>query len=365
METTLQKPVSKPFLQDKDSPIYQVLQLLRRCIRATDRHSKALQNRYGLTTPQQLCLLNLGQEDSLSVSDLAKRVHLSPSTVVGIVDRLEKRGLLRRIRQSNDRRIVSVQMTEQGKALVDSAPPPIQEKLIEGLDILPQETQNTIVHSLETIVHLMGIEEQDASPILMPNVNALQHPGEKLYADTLAITTKEQKHSNVGYRGFNIRPAEWEDMETIAGFIRSTAEWYRPFADEKDMAEHEVDDEWKKINFERREFFISHNNHEPIGTISMQQFENYAYLGYIYLDKKHVGKRYGQILMNFTEQLARERRLKGMVLISHPEATWAVRAYEKFGFKTLLTDKSAILEWEDGVLKPYYEEGFHLFHYTF
>ena len=38
----------------------------------------------------------------------------------------------------------------------------------------------------------------------------------------------------------SIEPADRDDMDMIADFIRSTADWYRPFLDEKDMAEHEA-----------------------------------------------------------------------------------------------------------------------------
>lgn len=162
-----------------------------------------------------------------------------------------------------------------------------------------------------------------------------------------------------------IRPAKWEDMETIAGFIRSTAEWYRPLCDEKDMAEHEVGDEWKEKNFKHREFYIGYDGSKPVGTISIQQFGDYAYLGYIYLDSTCVGKGYGRNLMTFAKEKIKDRGLKGMYLISHPEAEWAVKAYTKFGFKVIHTNRQDVLAWNNECLKPYYEEGFHLFLYKF
>lgn len=354
--------------QNPDSNSYQVLQLLRKCIRATDKHSKSLQSRYGITIPQQVCLMCLCEEGSLSISKLAKRVQLSPSTVVGIVDRLEKRGLLSRVRESKDRRVVQVQITDKARALVDSSPLPIQEKLVAGLSKLPKQEQAAIVDALQTVVSFMDIEEVDASPLLMPSEEISNPSSDRLYVNYKDTAVEEGRNTETTeksqYKGFRIRPAEWEDMEPIAGFIRSTADWYRPFVSEKDMAEHDVDEKWKERNFKLREFFISFDKDTPIGTISIQHFGDYAYLGYIYLDKQYVGKRYGRILLSFIEQLARGRGLKGMVLIAHPEATWAVSAYEKFGFKRILTDSKDIVAWEDGMLKPYYEEGFHLYHYV-
>ena len=53
-----------------------------------------------------------------------------------------------------------------------------------------------------------------------------------------------------------IRQARRDDMGQIADFVRSSAEWYRPFVDEKDMAEHEVGEAWADENFKKRDFYV-------------------------------------------------------------------------------------------------------------
>lgn len=162
---------------------------------------------------------------------------------------------------------------------------------------------------------------------------------------------------------FDVVPARREDMSRIADFVRSSAEWYRPLVDEKDMAEHDVDDSWAEENYKKRDFYIGKVDGTPIGTISLQSFGDYAYLGYIYLDVDHVGNGYGQQLMNFAESIVRRKGLRGMALIAHPDATWAKRAYLKYGFRVAASDKQDVLAWQDGVLRSYYEEGFELYLY--
>lgn len=162
-----------------------------------------------------------------------------------------------------------------------------------------------------------------------------------------------------------IRKAKFFEMTTIAAFIRSSSEWYKKIIDEKDLGEHEVGDKWIGKNYFRREFFLGHNGDEDIGTLSMQKLGGFAYLGYIYLDTKHVGKGYGHELMEFAKRRAKELGLKGLVLIAHPDAQWAVNAYRKFGFKVIAESKSDVLDWQDGALKPYYEEGFQLYRLSF
>lgn len=158
--------------------------------------------------------------------------------------------------------------------------------------------------------------------------------------------------------------AQQSDMPQIAKLIRSSAEWYKPFVAPQDMSEHYADENWQKENFKKRDFYLGKKDDEPVGTISLQYFKETTYLGYIYLSTKHVGQGIGRRLIDFAKNKSKARGQKEMVLIAHPEATWAIRAYEKYGFKKKFTDKEKILTWKDGLMKPYYEEGFHLYEYA-
>ena len=61
-----------------------------------------------LTGPQQLVMEVLVRSEGISLKELSKRVSLSHSTVSGIVDRLEKRGFVRRKPDPNDRRFTVI-----------------------------------------------------------------------------------------------------------------------------------------------------------------------------------------------------------------------------------------------------------------
>ncbi|MGE0710158.1 MAG: N-acetyltransferase family protein [Planctomycetota bacterium] len=161
-----------------------------------------------------------------------------------------------------------------------------------------------------------------------------------------------------------IRRAAWEDMEAVAGFLRSTADWYRPFLREEDMAEHDVPEEWKARNFARREFWLGELEGEPVGTVSLQEFGDYAYVGYVYLDAAHVGRGIGRRLLQHAAKQARARGKRGVALIAHPRAVWATRAYRKFGFELVASRREDVLAWNDGALRDYYEEGFELYVYS-
>jgi DNA-binding MarR family transcriptional regulator len=144
----------------------QILQSLRRIIRAVDIHSRQLKQRYNITAPQLVCLLAVVENEVLTVATLAKEIHLSSSTVVGILDRLEEKGLVERNRDKKDRRVVKVTATKVGKEFTHSSPSPLQDKLGDSLGKLSVLEQSTIALSLKRIVEFMEAEEIDAAPIL-------------------------------------------------------------------------------------------------------------------------------------------------------------------------------------------------------
>jgi DNA-binding MarR family transcriptional regulator len=105
-----------------------------------------------LTTGQLLCLRALAKEDNLPIRQISKRIFLSPSTVTGVIDRLETRGLVARRRDNPDRRIISLVITDEGRRLVESAPIPIQSLLAENLKKVPLEEVQGICSGLERML---------------------------------------------------------------------------------------------------------------------------------------------------------------------------------------------------------------------
>ncbi|MCP4913072.1 MAG: GNAT family N-acetyltransferase [Oligoflexia bacterium] len=161
-----------------------------------------------------------------------------------------------------------------------------------------------------------------------------------------------------------IDKATKNDMEDVAKIVSSSASWYEDFVEEKDMDQHIVGKEWIEENFDKRDFYVSKTEEgKNIGTITMQKFKDVTYLGYIYLDVNYVGKGIGQKMIQFAEEKSKEMGQKEMILIAHPEATWATRAYEKYGFKMIGEKKDEVLSYKGGLLEPYYEEGFQLYQY--
>ena len=62
-------------------------------------------------------ILHLGDEDGLTMSELGKRCGLESSTMTPLVDELERRNMIGRVRAPEDRRVIRLHLTPAGRAL--------------------------------------------------------------------------------------------------------------------------------------------------------------------------------------------------------------------------------------------------------
>lgn len=96
----------------------ELLIALRKVIRAIDLHSKHLNKTSGLTSPQLLIMLELDKASGINSSQVAKNVNLSAATVTNILDRLENKSLISRVRDTQDKRKVGLFLAKIGRAHV-------------------------------------------------------------------------------------------------------------------------------------------------------------------------------------------------------------------------------------------------------
>ncbi len=145
----------------RDRAISETMQSLRRIIKSLQDYSQTVYTHFGITGPQLWVLKTIYQNGSLSLGDLSRRMFTNPSTITGVVDRLEKKRYALRVRSEKDRRIVKVQLTSKGDRLAKRAPNPIQGKMIYGLKKLRKNELLSIYQSVEKLVEIMeahGVE---------------------------------------------------------------------------------------------------------------------------------------------------------------------------------------------------------------
>lgn len=144
----------------------ELLIALRRVIRAIDLRSKQLSKSIGLTGPQLLVMRYVGQEPGVMVRQIANTVNLSPATVTNILDRLETRELVQRVRSTEDKRRVGVFLTDQGQEMLKNAPMPFQEHFTNRFSQLEEWEQSQMIATLQRLAHMMDAEDIDVSPVL-------------------------------------------------------------------------------------------------------------------------------------------------------------------------------------------------------
>jgi DNA-binding MarR family transcriptional regulator len=144
----------------------QVLVSLRQIIRAIDLHSKKLERESGLTGPQLLVMQLIGTQGEVTSGVIAREVSLSQATVTSILDRLERKGMLKRERSTHDKRKVLVSLTEEGGRALQKAPTLMQESFIRAFNQLEDWEQSLILSSLQRVSDMMNATELDAAPLL-------------------------------------------------------------------------------------------------------------------------------------------------------------------------------------------------------
>ncbi len=129
---------------------------LRKIMQQIDNHSRNLDKQYGITVPQLVCLYEIYEKGVMTLSVLSKYVHLTASTLVGIIDRLEEKGLIMRNRNTEDRRVIFIEITEKGKQFVSTSPHLLHNRLDEQFKIVTEADQILIANSLDLLVEMLA-----------------------------------------------------------------------------------------------------------------------------------------------------------------------------------------------------------------
>lgn len=145
---------------------YTIIASVRRIIRAVDVFSTKLKDRFGLTSSQITCLEYIHNNGPCSISAVSKSLQLSPSMLTNIIDQLEVRGYIQRVRSTNDRRVILIEITDSGKEVLESMPDSLNKKLLRNLDELKVKDKENILESLDKIISFIEAEELSSMPIL-------------------------------------------------------------------------------------------------------------------------------------------------------------------------------------------------------
>ncbi|HTN77297.1 MAG TPA: MarR family transcriptional regulator, partial [Pirellulaceae bacterium] len=108
-----------------------------------------------------------------SPGTLADRLHLSPQTIAGILNRLEQRELIHRSKDEHDRRTIRVRITEAGQAAVRAAPPLLRDRFRGELAKLQTWEQTQILATLQRVAGMMHASDIAVEPFLATAAESL------------------------------------------------------------------------------------------------------------------------------------------------------------------------------------------------
>jgi DNA-binding MarR family transcriptional regulator len=114
---------------------------------ATEMLDHAVADRLGIDHSAYRCLDLLDQEGPMTAGRLAQRSRLSPAAITAVLDRLEEKGLARRVRDTEDRRRILVEVAPKLHELAAQlyGPP---EEAVEALSVYTNEQLELLIRFL-------------------------------------------------------------------------------------------------------------------------------------------------------------------------------------------------------------------------
>ncbi len=109
-----------------------------------------------ISVPQMLILELLQHKPSCIMSELASSLSITTSAVTGLIDRMERAGLVRRVRDPDDRRAIHIEATPKGAAMIREVLRQKERNFRQVLERLPAPRRRSYLRLLEDIHRVLS-----------------------------------------------------------------------------------------------------------------------------------------------------------------------------------------------------------------
>jgi DNA-binding MarR family transcriptional regulator len=147
----------------REELIAQIMEMQRRFNQVIRERTLDSWVKLTLTIPQLKSLFYISRHGRVNLSGLASGIRVTPANVTGIVDRLVEQGLLRRIPDPDDRRIIWLRLTEKGEALVANLREGRASEMHRILDGLSTDDLSLLARSLDMLARAAEAAEREES----------------------------------------------------------------------------------------------------------------------------------------------------------------------------------------------------------
>ena len=149
--------------EERSEQIRSIVQAFRIVFRSIQEHSRWVEKQCGVSAAQLWTMWELQARPGLRVSELSQALSIHQSTASNLLDKLERKRLIKRERRGPDHRVVRLYLTDQGRALVEQAPRPAQGALSSALAALPDDAIAGLDGQLAALLTAMHVRNPDAA----------------------------------------------------------------------------------------------------------------------------------------------------------------------------------------------------------
>lgn len=105
----------------------------------------------GLNPTEFAVLELLYHKGEQPLQQIGGKILLASGSITYVVDKLEQKGLLKRVACPNDRRVTYAQISEEGKRFIESIFPEHEQRINEIMSVLSNEEKNTAIELLKKL----------------------------------------------------------------------------------------------------------------------------------------------------------------------------------------------------------------------
>ncbi|MCJ8007029.1 MarR family winged helix-turn-helix transcriptional regulator [Lederbergia wuyishanensis] len=147
----------KQLLQHNEKVVAELEKDLRYISAIIKQKGRELLTDYSITPPQFVALQWLFEEGDMTIGDLSNKMYLACSTTTDLIDRMEKKELVMRVRDPKDRRVVRIHLLDKGEKIIDVV---IKKRQVYLQDVLNGFTAEDVLMLKDNLSRLHTVMRQ-------------------------------------------------------------------------------------------------------------------------------------------------------------------------------------------------------------
>jgi DNA-binding MarR family transcriptional regulator len=141
-----------------DRHVVEIEDLLRNVSTILKKRGRDIISQFEITPPQLDALLVLREYGELTMGELCQKMYLACSTATDLIDRMERNGLIERVRDTADRRVIRLKVLSKGTKVIDDVLDARRNYLATILAEIDLADKERLIHALEQLNYLMTRE---------------------------------------------------------------------------------------------------------------------------------------------------------------------------------------------------------------